>query len=141
MGLKRKTKLTDSFSMASMTDVIFLLLIFFLVTSTIIVPNIIKVSLPSASASSPGDNKSARIIITKDSEFYIGLEKAAETQCSVDSLELILGAYAVDNPSGYVSIHADEEVPYSAIVRAINATASARLKVVLATKVSPHNTN
>ena len=47
MALKRKTKVADSFSMASMTDVIFLLLIFFLVTSTIIVPNTIKVTLTS----------------------------------------------------------------------------------------------
>ena len=46
MALKRKTKVADTFSMASMTDVIFLLLIFFLVTSTIIVPNTIKVTLP-----------------------------------------------------------------------------------------------
>ena len=46
MALKRKTKVADTFSMASMTDVIFLLLIFFLVTSTIIVPNTIKVTPP-----------------------------------------------------------------------------------------------
>ena len=56
MALKRKTKVTDSFSMASMTDVIFLLLIFFLVTSTIVAPNVIKVSLPSAAAST-ADNQ------------------------------------------------------------------------------------
>lgn len=48
MSLKRKTKVTEVFSMASMTDVIFLLLIFFMVTSTLIVPNALRVSLPSA---------------------------------------------------------------------------------------------
>ena len=54
MALKRKSRVTDTYSMASMTDVIFLLLIFFLVTSTIIVPNTIKVTLPtSAPQSSP----------------------------------------------------------------------------------------
>ena len=49
MALKRKSRVSDTYSMASMTDVIFLLLIFFLVTSTIIVPNTIKVTLPTSS--------------------------------------------------------------------------------------------
>lgn len=48
MGLKRRTKVSEAFSMASMTDVIFLLLIFFMVTSTVVIPNAIKVTLPQA---------------------------------------------------------------------------------------------
>ena len=45
MALKRRTKVNEAFSMASMTDVIFLLLIFFMVTSTVVIPNAIKVTL------------------------------------------------------------------------------------------------
>ena len=72
MALKRKTKVTDSFSMASMTDVIFLLLIFFLVTSTIIAPNVIKVSLPSAAASTADSQQnSARIVIDTEGNYYL----------------------------------------------------------------------
>ena len=48
MDLKRRTKVNEAFSMASMTDVIFLLLIFFMVTSTVVIPNAIKVTLPQA---------------------------------------------------------------------------------------------
>ena len=48
MALKRRTKVNEAFSMASMTDVIFLLLIFFMVTSTVVIPNAIKVTLPQA---------------------------------------------------------------------------------------------
>ena len=48
MALKRRTKVSENFSMASMTDVIFLLLIFFMVTSTVVIPNAIKVTLPQA---------------------------------------------------------------------------------------------
>ena len=44
MALKRRTKVNEAFSMASMTDVIFLLLIFFMVTSTVVIPNAIKVT-------------------------------------------------------------------------------------------------
>lgn len=80
MALKRKTKVTDSFSMASMTDVIFLLLIFFLVTSTIVAPNVIKVSLPSAAASTADNQQnSARIVIDTEGNYYLGLDKAAES--------------------------------------------------------------
>ena len=64
MALKRKTKVADTFSMASMTDVIFLLLIFFLVTSTIIVPNTIKVTLPTSAPQSAPETPSARVTLT-----------------------------------------------------------------------------
>ena len=46
MALKRRAKISPNFSMASMTDVIFLLLIFFMITSTVVSPNAIKVLLP-----------------------------------------------------------------------------------------------
>ena len=52
MALKRRTKVNEAFSMASMTDVIFLLLIFFMVTSTVVIPNAIKVTLPQAQSNS-----------------------------------------------------------------------------------------
>lgn len=48
MALKRRNKVSAAFSMSSMTDVIFLLLIFFMVTSTVVFPNAIKVLLPQS---------------------------------------------------------------------------------------------
>ena len=52
MALKRNFQSLDTFSMSSMTDVIFLLLIFFMVTSTIIFPSAIDVNLPQSSEQS-----------------------------------------------------------------------------------------
>ena len=136
MALKRKTKVTDSFSMASMTDVIFLLLIFFLVTSTIVAPNVIKVSLPSAAASTADNQQnSARIVIDTEGNYYLGLDKAAESLTTPELLEQQLGMYAAEHPDAYVAIHADESVPYSAVVKGINIASKLNLKVVLATKV------
>lgn len=136
MALKRKTKVTDSFSMASMTDVIFLLLIFFLVTSTIVAPNVIKVSLPSAAASTADSQQnSARIVIDTEGNYYLGLDKAAESLTTPELLEQQLGMYAVEHPDAYVAIHADENVPYSAVVKGINIASKLNLKVVLATKI------
>jgi putative biopolymer transport protein exbD len=136
MALKRKTKVTDSFSMASMTDVIFLLLIFFLVTSTIVAPNVIKVSLPSAAASTADSQQnSARIVIDTEGNYYLGLDKAAESLTTPELLEQQLGMYAAEHPDAYVAIHADENVPYSAVVKGINIASKLNLKVVLATKI------
>lgn len=135
MALKRKTKVTDSFSMASMTDVIFLLLIFFLVTSTIIAPNVIKVSLPSASAASADNQSSARIVIDPQGNYYLGLGKAPENPCTPEELERQLGIFSATTPDAFVAIHADEQVPYAAVVKAINIASKVRLKIVLATKI------
>ena len=60
--LKRKTKTIDAFSMSSMTDIIFLLLIFFMITSTMVTPNAIKVLLPQGSQQTAA-KPLARIII------------------------------------------------------------------------------
>lgn len=136
MALKRKTKVTDSFSMASMTDVIFLLLIFFLVTSTIVAPNVIKVSLPSAAAATADNQQnSARIVIDTEGNYYLGLDKAVESLTTPELLEQQLGMYAAEHPDAYVAIHADENVPYSAVVKGINIASKLNLKVVLATKI------
>ena len=48
MAIKRRTKVDPSFSMSSMTDIVFLLLIFFLVTSTLVNPNALKLLLPKS---------------------------------------------------------------------------------------------
>lgn len=135
MALKRKTAVADSFSMASMTDVIFLLLIFFLVTSTIIVPNVIKVSLPSASSSVSEEQPHARLVISPEGTYYLSLDKSPEQAYSIDSIATMLGVYSAESPGRHIAIYADESVPYSAVVKGINAASQAQLKVVLATKL------
>ena len=69
MSLKRKTKISPTFSMASMTDIIFLLLIFFMITSTMISPNAIKVLLPQGSKQTTAKTIS-RVVIDKDLNIY-----------------------------------------------------------------------
>lgn len=134
MALKRKTKIADTFSMASMTDVIFLLLIFFLVTSTIIVPNTIKVTLPTSAPQSAPETPSARITLTPDLRYYMSIDRSAPTELTQEALKEQLGIFAAEHPEAFVSIQADEQVPYKEVVAVINAAARASLKVVLATR-------
>ena len=134
MALKRKTKVADTFSMASMTDVIFLLLIFFLVTSTIIVPNTIKVTLPPSAPQSAPETPSARVTLTPDLHYYLSLDRGTPTELTRDQLKEQLGIFAAEHPEAFVSVQADETVPYKEVVAVINAAAQASLKVVLATR-------
>lgn len=134
MALKRKTKIADTFSMASMTDVIFLLLIFFLVTSTIIVPNTIKVTLPTSTPQSAPETPSVRITLTPDLRYYMSIDRSAPVELTQEALKEQLGIFAAEHPEAFVSIQADEQVPYKEVVAVINAAARASLKVVLATR-------
>lgn len=134
MALKRKTKIADTFSMASMTDVIFLLLIFFLVTSTIIVPNTIKVTLPTSAPQSAPETPSVRITLTPDLRYYMSIDRSAPVELTQEALKEQLGIFAAEHPEAFVSIQADEQVPYKEVVAVINAVARASLKVVLATR-------
>lgn len=134
MALKRKTKIADTFSMASMTDVIFLLLIFFLVTSTIIVPNMIKVTLPTSAPQSAPETPSVRITLTPDLRYYMSIDRSAPVELTQEALKEQLGIFAAEHPEAFVSIQADEQVPYKEVVAVINAAARASLKVVLATR-------
>ena len=134
MALKRKTKIADTFSMASMTDVIFLLLIFFLVTSTIIVPNTIKVTLPTSAPQSAPETPSVRITLTPDLRYYMSIDRSAPVELTQEALKEQLGIFAAEHPEAFVAIQADEQVPYKEVVAVINAAARASLKVVLATR-------
>lgn len=134
MALKRKTKIADTFSMASMTDVIFLLLIFFLVTSTIIVPNTIKVTLPTSAPQSAPETPSVRITLTPDLRYYMSIDRSAPVELTQEALKEQLGIFAAEHPEAFVSIQADEQVPYKEVVAVINAAARASLKVILATR-------
>ena len=68
MGLKRRNRVSPNFSMASMTDVIFLLLIFFMITSTVVSPNAIKVLLPQGK-----QQTSAKPLTRVEPEMYVAL--------------------------------------------------------------------
>lgn len=75
MALKRRTKVNEAFSMASMTDVIFLLLIFFMVTSTVVIPNAIKVTLPQAQKQTAA-KPLTRVTIDANLNYYVGDRKS-----------------------------------------------------------------
>ena len=134
MALKRTIKADPNMSMSSMTDIVFLLLIFFLVTSTLINPNALKLLLPK-STGQVGAKPVATVSI-KDwgSEVYTYHINGSETPTAQDDLEdrLVDLLQAEEEPT--FSIYSDESVPIKEIVSVMNIAKRNHYKVILATQ-------
>ena len=130
------------FSMASMTDIIFLLLIFFMVTSTFVFPSALEVNLPQSSQQT-SLKPTTRIYIDKDMNMY-ATQDDGETQSELmplpaDQLAGFMQSLKEANPQEFVALYADEVVPYGKIVDILDKGSKAGLKIVLATKPASEN--
>lgn len=119
--------------MASMTDVIFLLLIFFMITSTVVSPNAIKVLLPQGKQQTSA-KPLVRVIIDKELNFYAAFGNDKEQNITLEELPSFLQACAAKEPEMYVALYADETVPYREIVKVLNIANENKFKMVLATR-------
>ena len=133
MGIKRRTKIEPTFSMTSMTDIIFLLLIFFMITSTMVAPNAIKVLLPQSKKQSTIKAVS-RVVIDKDLNMYVALGEETETPVTLEELPARLQSAQNDSTELFVSLYADESVPSKNVVEVLNVANEIHLKMVLATR-------
>ena len=139
MALKRQHKTLSMFSMASMTDVIFLLLIFFLVTSTFVFPSALEVNLPQSSEQT-AIKPTTRIYVDKDLNMYATqTNEMGESELqpiASEQLEGFMQALKLGNPNEFVAVYADEEVNYGKIVEILDKGSRQGVKIVLATKPS-----
>ena len=132
MALKRRNKVNPNFSMSSMTDIIFLLLIFFMITSTVVNPNAIKILLPQ------GKNQTnakplTRLTNDADLNYYVAFEKQKERKVSFDEIAPFLKECANKEPDMYVALYADESVAYKEVVKVLNIAVENNFKMVIAT--------
>ncbi|MBD5370680.1 MAG: biopolymer transporter ExbD [Bacteroides sp.] len=140
MPLKRQFPTLETFSMSSMTDVIFLLLIFFMVTSTLIVPSAIDVNLPQSGERST-DKPSTEVYLDSLKNIYLVEDRNDSTgvlsiahRISLDSLGMRLTAIQAVDSLRPVALYADERVPYGDVVEVLDMAARSNLRLVLATK-------
>ncbi|MCG1037790.1 ExbD/TolR family protein [Polaribacter sargassicola] len=128
MNLRGRNKVDPSFNMSSMTDIVFLLLIFFMLTSTLVTVSAIDVILPKAGGKTE-NSKSVAITITNESLFYID-----KTKVSSSSLESeILKSVGIDKKKTIV-IRGDKDVPYKNVMKVIDIANKNKLKMILAVK-------
>ena len=139
MSLKRQNTMLAAFSMASMTDVIFLLLIFFMVTSTFVFPTALEINLPESSEQT-ALKPTVRVYIDADRRFFATSgESEPQEMEDTDRLLTFLIAAAHENPQEYIAVYADESVTYGTLVEVLDLGARNNLKMVLATKPAPRS--
>lgn len=136
MALKRQNNMLAAFSMASMTDVIFLLLIFFMVTSTVVFPTALEVNLPESSRQT-ALKPATRVYIDENQRIYASFDRSEPEEMDVASLLEFLQVAAANSPEEYIAVYADEAVPYGRLVEVLDLGARNNLKMVLATKPAP----
>lgn len=127
MGLSTRNKVSVQFSMSGMTDIVFLLLIFFMLTSTLIAPNALKLLLPKSSNQTQA-NPNVAVSITKDLRYYVGKDRVTFSQ-----LEDRLQKDLKHRPDPTFSINADKSVPVEYVVNVMNIAKRNKYKVILAT--------
>lgn len=132
MAIKSRSKVSPEFSMSSMTDIVFLLLIFFMVTSTLIAPNALKLLLPQSNSQTQANKPITTVSITKDLNYAV-----ESTVMSYDKLENYLknkvGPSVSYTEPPTISLHADKSVPIEYVVKVMNIAKRNKYKLILAT--------
>lgn len=127
MNLPQRNKVDTAFSMASMTDLIFLLLIFFMLTSSFITPSGLPVNLPT-SKSAAIEMQKVSVTVTSDLQYFVN-----EKPVTSGTLEAEL-ASRLSGSEGVVVLHIDESVPTRELVFVAGIATSLKAKVTIATK-------
>ncbi|MBO7276334.1 MAG: biopolymer transporter ExbD [Bacteroidales bacterium] len=135
--IQTRNKINPSFDSASMSDLVFLLLIFFMLTSTLISPNAIKLLLPKSTSGQTLAKQNVVVAIDANYKYYVENIETSEAE-----LPEILGGFLKDVTDGTVKLHSDKTVPVQYVVTIIdavnkvNAQQGKKHKVILATEPS-----
>lgn len=127
MNLRSKNRINAEFSMSSMTDIIFLLLIFFMLTSNFVTPTGLPVSLPSSKSSSIVMQK-VSVSIKEDLTYYLN-----DKPVTISELEPQLAALLQGTEEGVVVLNIDKSVPVEHLAKVAGIATSLNAKVTLAT--------
>ena len=128
MKLRGRNKVSAEFSMSSMTDIVFLLLIFFMLTSPAVTPEALDLILPKAKGKTTNQQNVA-VSITKDLQIYVNKERVSNSALE-NRLQEILGG--VEDPT--IILRAEEGVPIEKAVRVMDIANRNRYKIVLAVR-------
>tara|TARA_B100000614_G_C14540065_1_gene489935 strand:- start:1187 stop:1579 length:393 start_codon:yes stop_codon:yes gene_type:complete len=127
MRLRANNKISPNFNMSSMTDIVFLLLIFFMLTSTLVSPNALKLLLPNSEAKTL-EKQTISVSITKEIDFYINEKKVNQNNIEKE-LKLILNT----EKEPAIILHADKQVDIEHVVKIMDIAYRNKYKIVLAT--------
>lgn len=118
MALKRRNQRKVEFNMSSMSDLVFLLLIFFMLTSTLIAPNAIKLLLPQSNSRTMA-KQNVTVYINENNNYFVGERQVAEDQLQSEILVELNKSHGGEE--GTVVVRSDKNVPVQYVVNVIDA--------------------
>lgn len=128
MGIRSRNKVSPNFNMSSMTDIVFLLLIFFMLTSTLVSPNALNLILPSSSSQTHA-KQTVEVSITSDLVYHID-----GTPIEFEFIEPTLLKKMGNNPDNSIVLYVDKSVAIEEAVKLMDIASRNKFKMVLATK-------
>ena len=128
MNLRGRNKVSPEFSMSSMTDIVFLLLIFFMLTSPVITPEALDLILPKAKGKTT-NQQNVSVSITKELQVYINDQRISSSALESTLKSKLAG---IENPT--IILRAEEGVPIEKAVNVMDIANRNRYKIVLAVK-------
>ena len=134
MSLKKRNRVEATFAMSSMTDLVFLLLLFFVMASTMSSPNDIKINLPTSRAQQATRPQVAKVSIDNLGNYFVALGTEKPVQIDPEALEPYLANIQASDTTMYIALHADEDVAYKEVVRVLDIANEHHMKLVVATK-------
>lgn len=130
---KTRNKVSTEFNMSSMTDIVFLLLIFFMITSTMVTTNALDLVLPKGKGKTDS-NKSLTVNITNDLKFYLDKNEILKDDLEARLLEILPSAEAEPDKGNKraIVLRAEEKVPYENIIYVMDIANRNQIKMVAA---------
>jgi biopolymer transport protein ExbD len=131
MNLRRRTRLTSEVNTSSLNDIMFFLLLFFLITSTLVSPNVMKLLLPKAGSGKAMSKQNITVSVNSDLEYYIDNKPIAQNDLEPVLLQQIAGM-----PEPTVILKVDKTVQIQNLVDLLDIGNRNKIKMVLATESS-----
>lgn len=128
MSLKSRHKIQTTFNMASLTDIIFLLLIFFMLTSTLVSPNALKLLLPSSNSQTLA-KQTISVSITEELIYYVNKQEV-----SLEQLASTISTKIRNDKDPTVVLNVERSVPIENVVKVMDIANDLKIKMILATK-------
>ncbi|HYG40939.1 MAG TPA: biopolymer transporter ExbD [Cytophagales bacterium] len=129
MNLRRKNKVTSEVNTSALNDIMFFLLLFFLIASTMVNPNVIKLLLPNSKSGQAVTKTQVSVSITKDLRYYINKEEV-----SLGELESRLTSLVQNSTEPTVVLRIDNSIQVQKLVDILDIGSRLKIKMILATK-------
>src|ERR1035437_3230387 len=134
MNLRKKSRFVAEVSTSAMNDIMFFLMLFFLIISTLLNPNVIKLTLPSSKNNQAIHHKEIVLSITKDLQYFIDNKPVQQTE-----LESVIQQNISKSPDATIILRCDNSLTVQDLVNVLQIGNKLKVKMILATK-TPNGT-